>query len=59
MNSRERRIINAAVRWWERKKPVAWSREQHLAEPLVNTATKIEMSLADVVADYLRNKKGE
>lgn len=50
-------IVFASIRWWARKRPAAWTLEQHLAQPLVNTRGPEEMALAEAVALMLNERK--
>lgn len=47
-------VLAAAQEWWEGKRPVKYSLEEHLKCPTVNTTTEAEKVLAQRVADYLR-----
>jgi hypothetical protein len=37
-HDRGRAVLLAARRWWESKRPLTWTLEQHLAAPRVNCA---------------------
>lgn len=54
----ERRVIIAAVEWWEMHRPVAWTPSEHLQNPGVNTPTATARMLAEAVAAYLRDREG-
>ena len=49
---RMRRVVDAALTWWLRHRPVDWDEAEHLRYPLVNTTTDAEKNLARAVADY-------
>jgi hypothetical protein len=48
---KQRAVQQAAVEWWEGKRPVGWDLLTHLASPAVNTATAAEERLARAVAE--------
>jgi hypothetical protein len=43
-------LTDAAQAWWERHRPVAWTAEEHYANPTVNTTTQAEKDLAKCIA---------
>ena len=45
--------FEASIRWWESKRPVGWSEDQHLAEPTVDCASPAEQALARAVARWV------
>lgn len=42
-------VLLAARRWWESRRPVAWTLGEHLANPEVNCVTPSEKALAKAV----------
>ena len=50
------KIVLAAIQWWEMHRPIAYTKQQHIENPSVNTATASEKQLAIHVAEYV--KKG-
>lgn len=52
-HARQQRVLEAALKWWEGKRPLAWSREEHLKHPEVNTTTMWESVLARACAEYI------
>lgn len=48
---KQRAVQQAAVEWWEGKRPVGWDLPAHLASPAVNTATPTEERLARAIAE--------
>jgi hypothetical protein len=50
-------VLNAAVGWWERHRPVGWTETEHLNHPAINTVTDAEESLAMAVADLVRDQE--
>lgn len=52
-NARLLRVVDAALTWWRRHRPVDWDEAEHLRYPLVNTTTDAEKDLARAVADYV------
>jgi len=42
--------MDKAVAWWKAKRPIGWSLERHLENPVVNCITDIENALARKVA---------
>lgn len=50
-------VFPFAKRWWESKRPVGWTVEQHLANPKINTVNEVEAKLADVVAGVMLPKR--
>lgn len=55
--SRERemqRIVDAACQWWMRKRPIAYTLDEHIENPKVNTRNDSEAELAKAVARYTR-----
>lgn len=54
---KDRAITEAAINWWERKRPVSWVKEQHFEHPSVNCSTTSETELAVAVsAAILKNE---
>ncbi len=41
-----KRVAGAALTWWLSRRPVGWSRAQHIACPAVNCASDEERALA-------------
>jgi hypothetical protein len=56
MTKNERAVIAAAKRWWKGMRPASWSVGMHRDNPLVNTATKSQQSLAWAVARLSKRK---
>jgi hypothetical protein len=50
-------IMVGAVQWWENRRPVGWTLEQHLASPGVNQVTGPETELANSVANYILRRR--
>lgn len=50
MPSDRRKLEDAAVAWWEYKRPAGWSEEAHLLNPAINTRDSRERALAMEVA---------
>lgn len=44
--SPSRAVVIQAVEWWQARRPVGWTREQHVANPVVNCAGDAEKALA-------------
>jgi len=51
------KIVLAAIQWWEMHRPIAYTKQQHIENPSVNTATDSEKQLAISVARYVRKRK--
>lgn len=49
------RVTEAAIKWWERKRPSEWTLKEHLSNPQINTVTDAEGELSKAVAEYLIN----
>ena len=49
-------VADAAIRWWESKRPVGWTQARHLQMPTVNTCidTDVEGKLALAVASLVK-----
>lgn len=43
-------VVQAALRWWRKRKPIAWSLDEHLRQPSVNCTTPSEHELAHACA---------
>ena len=43
--SDSQQCVEAAVRWWKSKRPVAWTPDQHYDNPLVNLVSEQEREL--------------
>ncbi|WP_028998448.1 hypothetical protein [Azohydromonas australica] len=50
-------VADAAVAWWQARKPADWSLEQHLAYPAINCDGDAERQLAEAVAKWMELKK--
>lgn len=48
-------LIDNAIRWWQSKAPLHWSREQHLEKLYVNCTSESERNLATAVAEFIEN----
>ena len=55
LDDEEQKLIEAAVAWWQGRRPLGWDQDTHLAYPQVNTAGPYEQDLADAVAAYLKS----
>jgi len=44
------RVLRAAKKWWEMHRPCAFSLEEHLKNPTINTCTESEHMLARAIA---------
>lgn len=47
------KIQAVAKTWWRGKRPIGWTKSQHLANPTVNCTGKHELSLAAAVAKWV------
>ena len=54
---REEAFLTAAFSWWISKRPVGWSRDDHLLNPTINCITIAEKKLAIAISDYLQHTK--
>jgi hypothetical protein len=43
-------VAEAATHWWERIRPLAWTEQEHITTPTVNTTSARERALAEAVA---------
>ncbi len=50
-------IVLASLRWFQSKKPIHWSQDEHLKQATVNCRGEIEHALAEAVAEALREKQ--
>jgi hypothetical protein len=50
----EKLLIEAALAWWQGKCPVAFTLDEHLKNPAINTETTYEYDLALAVAATIR-----
>lgn len=48
----ENDLLEAAMAWWESKRPDGWTAERHLGEPLFGCTTEAEEKLARICADW-------
>ena len=55
-NARLLRVVDAALTWWRRHRPVDWDEAEHLRYPLVNTTTDAEKDLARACAAYVATR---
>lgn len=46
-------VADSAVAWWAMKRPLQWSKDQHLKNPTINCETDYEKALAKKVAAWL------
>lgn len=47
-------VVELAVRWWEGRRPLAYTRQQHLANPTVNAwNSQPDQELAAAVGAYV------
>lgn len=46
-------VADAAVAWWQARKPADWSLEQHLADPAINCDGSDERHLAEAAAKWV------
>lgn len=53
---RELDVLNAAMHWWEGKRPVGWDEARHLDNATVNTSSQREYGLAVMVAAYINRR---
>lgn len=51
------KIVLAAIQWWEMHRPIAYTKQQHIENPSVNTITDSEKQLAISVAGYVKKRK--
>jgi len=51
------KIVLAAIQWWEMHRPIAYTKQQHIENPSINTVTDSEKQLAIHVAEYVRKRK--
>ena len=54
MTRQEARVIQKALQWWNSRRPLAYDRIKHLAEPRINLSDDAERQLADAVAKYVK-----
>lgn len=47
------KIQAVAKTWWRGRRPVGWTKAQHLANPTVNCTGKHELALAAAVAKWV------
>lgn len=50
-------VADAAVAWWQARKPADWSLEQHLADPAINCDGDAERPLAEAAAKWVALRK--
>lgn len=50
MTPEESAVLRAAIRWWEARRPVSWSKGRHAVNPKVNCSSDAEAELAMAVA---------
>lgn len=55
MTTAESNLIDSAYAWWLTKRPVAYSAEQHLRNPAINTTGDRESELAHAVSKYMKD----
>lgn len=46
-------LINAVEAWWKMKKPLAWSKKQHLHDPFINLCGENEKWMVRALLDCL------
>lgn len=51
-------VFYSSVRWWENRRPISWSEEEHLRNPTVNMIGDVEKELAKVVVAEIQRRKG-
>ena len=49
------RALRAAIKWWETRRPVAFTAAEHQANPTINTCTDEEARLARAVSALVRD----
>lgn len=57
MYESEKRLISAAIRFWENYRPIGWNLEQHLKNHLVNSRNEVEDILFWRVASVIRSRR--
>ena len=50
----ESEVIKKSIQWWVSKRPKGWSYFDHLADPTVNTGTRVENNLACSIGEMLK-----
>lgn len=50
-------VEDAAIAWWEAKRPITWTEEAHLANPCINVSTWSESALALQVSRLVRDRR--
>jgi hypothetical protein len=50
-------VAEAAVAWWEARRPAGWSMEQYLVDPAANCENDYERELAEAAAKWVAHKK--
>lgn len=43
----------AAIKWWERFRPINWTLDQHKENPCINCCTEAEKELAKIVSKLI------
>lgn len=51
-----KRLEDAAIAWWEQRRPLRWTLNQHLRYPDVGVYTKSGEALAKEVARLVRSR---
>lgn len=54
----QQELVEAAIGWWESRRPVVWDQAKHAANPTINCCTQSEDSLARAVATYKARADG-
>lgn len=48
-------VVDASIDWWESKRPVSWTKEQHIENPTINCMNITERVLAEKIALVVKN----
>jgi len=47
-------LFDSALCWWQRRRPLIWTQEQHLEHPTINCVDSAEHRLAENVARIVK-----
>ena len=48
-------VVDASIDWWTSKRPIRWSKKEHLENPTINCTNGKERVLAEKIAIIVKN----
>lgn len=52
------RLEKAVLKWWRARRPIRWTKAQHISEPRINLQRLSEYPLADIAAEIAAKRRG-